>query len=397
LWVGSPTGSGIAGIAVNTVGFAGGGFVVDHCWVNALKGTGNYAFMIDLSDCAVTNSFAYFTAPGNTDWRLGYEDGTNNRYIGHVRVNGGGSGDCQGTVFEFAGTATVTGFSQNGNTTQAPSVLMKKTGRGDVVVSGCLFKDPLPGGASIFQYSGGATASTTTITGTHFDNLTSNSTIVNVTTDVPAAELITFSADTLTGSGIGSLQVLNGHTGYVVPTNLRQQTITSNIAGVATTQHKVLTSSASSIAFTVPPGYTNARITVSGQGTAAAGTADLRLQFNGDAGNNYQWHFVESYANTAPGAASGTSAAFIKNGSFVAATGQANAPSSCVIDVPNYYGATFYKVATSRMGWYSNGVGGQALDVAAGTWFSTSAITSSTLSLSSGSFAAGTVATLTME
>lgn len=230
-WVGSPLGMGIA---VQTIGFAGGGFTVDNCWVNAVKGTGNYAYLLDLSDCVISNSMAYFTGVGNTDYRLGYEDGNaGNQEVGHVRCIGCESGDCQGTIFEFGGSSLVSGFTQNGNSMQSPSVMLKKTGAGEVVVAASLFKDPLVGGCVLFQFNAPFSSGSTTIGACAFTNVNSGTTLVKLGNNVPSTETLRFADCTINGTGINpAFYNLNSLTGYATG-NIQLGPFSSNIQGLS--------------------------------------------------------------------------------------------------------------------------------------------------------------------
>jgi len=153
---------------------------------------------------------------------------------------------------------------------------------------------------------------------------------------------------------------------------------------IATT---TLSTATASITFSsIPATYTHLQVRLMNLQTAAD---NIKLTFNSDTASNYSWHQITGDGATA-GAASGTSQAFI----FVGNTNSAAASytGAAIIDVLEYANINIYKTVRSLLGSDSNGSGLVALR--SGNWRNTAAVTSITLTASSGNLNTYTSAAL---
>ena len=143
-----------------------------------------------------------------------------------------------------------------------------------------------------------------------------------------------------------------------------------------------LGSDAASYTFSsIPQTYTHLRLISSIRSTTTGTTAQLRLQYNGDAGSNY-------LASAQAGYSTATLTALISG------AGQSLTNFWSLVDtvITDYASTTKGKSETSNFQLYqSSGVPG-ALDAAqwAGFWNSTSALTSLVIALSAGNIKSGT-------
>lgn len=149
-----------------------------------------------------------------------------------------------------------------------------------------------------------------------------------------------------------------------------------------------LGSAASQIEFTSISGsYTDLRI-VFVYIASSADTVTPYLRFNGDSGANYSLTRLQGNGTTASSSSSGVEAEiYIQNTGYVSTT----IPFLATIDIPSYSGST-NKTCLITSSPDRNGAGTVAGIV--GLWRDTSAITSIRLFTNSGTFAAGTTATL---
>lgn len=123
-----------------------------------------------------------------------------------------------------------------------------------------------------------------------------------------------------------------------------------------------------------------------------AATNSLQMRFNGDTGNNYQSATCEGNGVTAVGGGAGysennMSIAFRNQGASSSASYLAGA----VIDIPNYAASGTYKTCLSYFGVNENTAG--RLGFSEGVWFTTSAITSITITMAA-NYSSGTVFSL---
>ena len=104
-------------------------------------------------------------------------------------------------------------------------------------------------------------------------------------------------------------------------------------------------------------------------------TADgVILQYNGDTGSNYSWHYVRGDGASAGAGAATTQTYMAIQDSMVGQTGGTSLFGSLVIDILDYANANRYKTQKSIGGNDRNGAG--YADFSSGYWRSNSAITS---------------------
>jgi hypothetical protein len=198
-------------------------------------------------------------------------------------------------------------------------------------------------------------------------------------------------------AAVALYHVTTGNVSGNVETNFPQLLYTENstVTQSPQVQEVKLTGTAASISFTVKPGYANLDIACSGRGTAAATSTELLLSFNSDTtAANYVGQQMTSQGNSMTGVAISTTAG-AKLGSISCASEASGIPGAVRASVPNYSGATFHKIveATSLVTDSGNNYGLVNLT----RWKNIAAVTTVTLTPATGSFAAGTVATLTAK
>lgn len=107
---------------------------------------------------------------------------------------------------------------------------------------------------------------------------------------------------------------------------------------------------------------------------ASGSNFNPKMQFNGDTGSNYSWHYLYGDGSSVT-AGAGTTQAFIYN-SIISTN--ANMYNAFIIDILDYANTSKYKTTRELSGEDRNGGGEIALW--SGNWRSTSAITSITFS-----------------
>jgi len=150
---------------------------------------------------------------------------------------------------------------------------------------------------------------------------------------------------------------------------------------------QTLGSAAASITFSsIPSTYTDLRLVLTST-TSAADT--WILQFNGDTANNYSATVLDGNGTTAA-SSNNTSQASIRL--FFAGTTSTTVPETLSVDVFSYAGST-NKTLLATSSTDQNGSG--TVELCAGLWRSTAAITQVTLKLLGGNnFATGSIATI---
>jgi hypothetical protein len=144
---------------------------------------------------------------------------------------------------------------------------------------------------------------------------------------------------------------------------------------------------------TISATYRDLELSIAGRVTTAAVTlTNLLLQVNGDTGANYdgtRWNRFGSVVSR------GTTSLIV--GQIAAATNVANLATSLTIFIPNYRATVFQKTFTS-LNATKEGVSADGeitgLQAIGGFWRNTAAISSILLSIASGNFVDGSVATL---
>jgi hypothetical protein len=129
----------------------------------------------------------------------------------------------------------------------------------------------------------------------------------------------------------------------------------------------------------IPQGYRDLRIVA--YNVIDVTTANMKFRYNGDSGSNYS--MVRFGFNYQPVTYSdgGTSTAIEDTRGYPTSSGGVMA----TIDILDYSATDKHKVSLSRHQGNPT-INGQGLDIIAGRWASTAAITSITFSLSSGNF-----------
>lgn len=139
-----------------------------------------------------------------------------------------------------------------------------------------------------------------------------------------------------------------------------------------------------------PPtsGFRDLWIKVYGRGDAAALTVIVRVQFNGDTtAAHYTWSNIAA-TGASPSGSVPTSDSSIAVGVIPAATATALLPGQIWIEIPEYLNTSFARTLASRLHMQTGGTG---FEIASfdGNWINANAITSITVSLSSGNFVSG--------
>jgi hypothetical protein len=142
--------------------------------------------------------------------------------------------------------------------------------------------------------------------------------------------------------------------------------------------------------FTIPSGYHCAQILGLLRGTTAAATFNVHVTFNADTGTNYDYRSHE--ADSVPAGSAGAAQAQLVVPGFPANNAAASAAATLDLRIPFYTDTTFHKSCVFQVGMYQGATG----DVyhGGGSWRSTSAVTSITLTPSAGNFASGSRLTL---
>jgi len=149
---------------------------------------------------------------------------------------------------------------------------------------------------------------------------------------------------------------------------------------------QTLVSTTSSITFnSISQSYTDLIVVCSINSARAAQYDSLAVRFNGDAGSNYSYTYMQGNtsngANTISGRAANQSNIFIGN---VTASSVTNNFSACILQVQNYSNATTYKTAIARGGSIID-AGNNDGELVVGMWRNTNAITSLTVRSETGS------------
>lgn len=170
--------------------------------------------------------------------------------------------------------------------------------------------------------------------------------------------------------------------------------ITAGAGGVVLITETVTSGSASNVTFSsISSSYRDLKVHVRGRGTTAATDVEIRLQFNGDTGNNYSTGSVLTGTGVIASNSINTSA--ITAGFIPASTGLADAAGLIEVLIGDYRGTTFFKATTGRATDPKDNVGGNFLIwILSGMWKSTSAINSVKVYPSAGNFVDGTVVSL---
>jgi hypothetical protein len=145
---------------------------------------------------------------------------------------------------------------------------------------------------------------------------------------------------------------------------------------------------AASIDFSsIPSTYTDLVVKLCGRGTSAAINAEVRVTFNGSSASNYSWRQVQGNSSVAS-STNFSSQSYVRVGYVPDTSATSNTFNNLEFYVPNYAGSTAKSLSSDSTQENNTTAGGEAImQLIAGLWSLTSAITQVTLSLSSGNFA----------
>ena len=132
-------------------------------------------------------------------------------------------------------------------------------------------------------------------------------------------------------------------------------------------QTYTLGSAQADVTFSSFSGYTDLVLVIAARLTGGGGASAIKLQFNGDTGNNYSGTILSGDGSTASSFRD-TSQSSMSAGIATDASGQI---STNMIQIMNYANITTYKSVLARYG-----IAGDRVREAVGRWASTSAITS---------------------
>jgi hypothetical protein len=158
--------------------------------------------------------------------------------------------------------------------------------------------------------------------------------------------------------------------------------ITNSYVSIATT---TLGTAASVITFSsIPATYKHLQIREISQINVAGASKDVYMTFNSDTGANYSMHVL--YANGTSALATASTSATYAELATTGTTAGASVFSGGIIDILDYADTNKYKTSRSIVSWDGNGTG--VVFFYSGGWRSTSAISTVTLTASTGSFTA---------
>jgi hypothetical protein len=138
----------------------------------------------------------------------------------------------------------------------------------------------------------------------------------------------------------------------------------------------------------IPSTYTHLQLRFDG---LSSSNATLTVRYNSDTGSNYSIHYLLGSGSASSSGAETTQTLMTLYGSVPLAAASSQTGTS-IIDILDYANTNKYKTLRSLTGYDSNGSGFVALN--SGLWMSTSAITSITLTASSGNWTTTTTAEL---
>jgi hypothetical protein len=127
----------------------------------------------------------------------------------------------------------------------------------------------------------------------------------------------------------------------------------------------------------IPSTYTHLQIRAMSVNTAAALGNYTILNFNGDTGNNYSWHYVMGDGSN-PYSGGNSATGSIRFDQVRGGTNSNSYPQITVMDILDYANTSKNKTTRALDGGDGNGTGGVSLN--SGAWYNTAAITSIVLS-----------------
>lgn len=164
-------------------------------------------------------------------------------------------------------------------------------------------------------------------------------------------------------------------------------------AGSNKIDEQILASAAASVTFSsIPADYRHLRLVAVARGDTAANIVNVLLTLNADSGTNYDYQ-SETVATTADTVSNAFSQTSLLAGIIAAASAPTNAPGSLDLSVLDYARTSFLKMVTSET--FADGdttsTANFAIVRTSGVWKSTAAVTSLTVAVSAGNFAAGSI------
>jgi hypothetical protein len=258
------------------------------------------------------------------------------------------------------------------------------SGTGTVTTTGS------PASGNLAKFSGSTSVTNGDLSGDVTTSGTLATTIAN--SSVTLAKIANAAANSklvgsgASGSGAAYVEVTLG-------SNLSMSGTTLNAGGSSGwAPYSSTTTSGSQASVTVssiPSTSRNMKIVVSARGDTAATSTQLRVQFNGDTGANYDNQYVAGIGSTAS-ASSNNGLTYMTMVDMPAASATAGRATSVVFEVPNYAGTTFDK-QTTNLGSSAWGTTAGTLEsiVLANTWRSTAAVTSVKIFPQAGNFVDG--------
>lgn len=210
---------------------------------------------------------------------------------------------------------------------------------------------------------------------------------------------MTTAGDTIYGGSSGTpTRLAGGSSGYVLTSNGATSAPSWQAAGGGGSgpfSEQVLGSAQATVTFSSLPSTRDLRIVVRGKGTASATLVTLLLQANSDTTANYDWVATGANGSGVFGGSGALAASSAQLGWLPAATSVGTQRGFGVIFVPDFADTTGEKNFLGNGGVKTalSGAGVNSYQFS-GWWRSTSAVTSITLSLSSGNFASGAVISL---
>jgi len=299
--------------------------------------------------------------------------------------DGAGSGEIVGTDFKPSGLTGATQASRYVGATTSGAPASGSFVVGDFIVDQSGF---------VWICTSAGTPGTWTLAGFHNPMTTTGDLIVGGSSGTPsrlAASSTTGQVLTSNGAGVAPT--------YQTPTGGSGGGGTGGTGGSIVPIQTQTPSGVGTIAFAVPSGFRNLRITGTARSTRADVFDTVNIQFNGDTGSNY--NSQRSYSTGTGSAGSNIGAAQVTGGTsglvawVSAANSLANTAAGFVIDIPNHAGTTFFKGWVGHDAEVQTGSAtGVQENITGGYWASANAITSVTLLVASGNFVAGSTITL---
>ena len=168
----------------------------------------------------------------------------------------------------------------------------------------------------------------------------------------------------------------------------------STYKAIATTT--VGSGGAANITFSsIPQTYTDLVVLMSFRDSANTGNqaTQLRIRFNGDTGNNYNYKVLEAFSGTGTQSYGASSTSFASGSTAPTSSTTSNVFSNSMIYVPNYTSSNIKSFSSDGVAEYNSSSLG-VLDLVASNWTGTSAITSITCYCATGDLVQYSTATL---